>query len=641
MKKTFLFGFVLCVTSAAAFGVRPRATVLQDSRRAAVYHRDGARFALEGRLWEAVAAFEQAVALDPKNGNSHYSLANVYSELGRWEDAVAAYRKAVSLNGKDVEAYNGLGIALSNRGVYVQAAAAFRRAIDIYPKWAEPYYHLSNVYKKLGQEVAAQVAYTEAIQRRPDYAARPPLTFRTTAKAAASEPRSEKAASAVNAVPSSDVPSKNNAPARDATPDAAAPSSAVTPRADEAASKAARLSSDDARAYYDLGIKHNRAGRHEDAVAALRRAVILDREDAATHLALGDAYAGLGRWGESVDAYERAARLDPNNAQVYEKLGRSYARLRETTPPAVAGGEKAGGVKAASPSSTPADAQGPRDNVPARRNDGAGGVRRAETNEGPASPVGVASPEDGVDPTTVYLVGAGDVLDVRVLNGRNPQATSYTVTSAGLLDYPPLTEPLKVAGLTTDQIASRLGAELKRRGVSPAPEVSVGVREYVSHAIIISGLVKDPGAKILRREGVPLYVIVAHSQPLPEAGSATIISRSTGRTTTVNLSDARAANTLLVRPGDVINVGAREKQYFYIAGAVREPGRKEFQTGLTLTQAVLAAGGVSAPGAAFVTIARQGPDGRLTTSRYDLRDIGAGRSPDPSVQPGDRIEVLR
>ncbi len=103
-----------------------------------VYYRDGARFALEGRLAEAAKAFEQAVALDPDNGNAYFALGNVYAEMGRWADAVNAYYKAVSLNRNDVEAHNNLGVALGQRGQHAQAAASFERAIKIYPKWAEP-----------------------------------------------------------------------------------------------------------------------------------------------------------------------------------------------------------------------------------------------------------------------------------------------------------------------------------------------------------------------------------------------------------------------------------------------------------------------------------------------------------------------
>ena len=62
---------------------------------------------------------------------------------------------------------------------------------------------------------------------------------------------------------------------------------------------------------------------------------------------------------------------------------------------------------------------------------------------------------------------------------------------------------------------------------------------------------------------------------------------------------------------------------------------------MTLTQVLLAAGGVQAQGAAVVVVTRQGDDGRLQTARYNLAEIKAGRTPDPTLKAGDRVEVLR
>jgi len=616
MKKISLLGFALCATIFAACGVVAGATVPQDGGRADVYYRDGARFALEGRLTEAASAFEQAITLDPSNGNAYFNLGNVYSELGRWSEAVAAYRKAVSLRKDDGEAYNNLGIALSRRGVYVQAAAAFERAIKIHPKWAEPHFHLSQVRRELRQDEAAQAAYNRAIRLRPDYAASPPRTFMTAGKKAGNSPQG-KTAAANNVVAAVSEQPENITPARVATPDAGVPSG-VTPATDAAENKTSRLNSMDAKAYYDFGVKHSRAGRHEDAVAALRQAILLDRNNANAYLALGDSYAALGRWRESVDAYEQAARLNPDDAETYQRLGRSYAKLRETSPALeTVGGAATVGVKAASPSNAVAEAERPRVAQPA-----------------------VTPPEDAADPTAIYRVGPGDVLDIRAPGGRERSTTSFEVTPTGLLAYPTLSEPLKVAGLTTEQIAARLGAELKLRPGGANPDIAVGVREYVSHAIIVSGMVKDAGTKILQREGVPLYVIIAYAQPLPGAGQALVASRATGQSVAVDLSDARAMK-MLVRPGDVITVRVRPEQYVYIAGAVRQPGQRKFHAGMTLTQAVLAAGGASTTGAGVVVISRQEGDGHLKTIRYNLKEISTGRSPDPVLQPGDRIEVSR
>ncbi len=139
---------------------------------------------------------------------------------------------------------------------------------------------------------------------------------------------------------------------------------------------------------------------------------------------------------------------------------------------------------------------------------------------------------------------------------------------------------------------------------------------------------------------MPLYVIVAHAQPLAGAGQAVVVARATGTETTVDLSDAEALKTL-VRQGDVVTLRARTPQFVYVAGAVREPGQREFHAGLTLTQALFAAGGVTSPGGAVVTLTRQAPDGRLSTTRYVLAQLRLGKTPDPVLRPGDRLEVLR
>ena len=166
------------------------------------------------------------------------------------------------------------------------------------------------------------------------------------------------------------------------------------------------------------------------------------------------------------------------------------------------------------------------------------------------------------------------------------------------------------------------------------------MREYASHAVLVSGLVGDPGTKILRREAIPLYVVIAEAQPKPEAGRAVVISHATGKATNVDLGDAAGLNTL-VQAGDVINLVVRPPEFFYVGGEIASPGQKDFHSGMTLTQALLAAGGVTAQAGGKVKVARAGADGRLVSAEYDLRQIEAGAVADPVLQAGDRIEVPR
>lgn len=249
----------------------------------------------------------------------------------------------------------------------------------------------------------------------------------------------------------------------------------------------------------------------------------------------------------------------------------------------------------------------------------------------------VSTQPDEAELSLVYRVGVGDVLDVRLRDVPAIKSSLFTVSASGLLEHPILTRPLKVLGLTTEEISQRIASDLKSRAIE-SPEVLVGVREYVSHTLLVSGLVKQPGQKVLRREGVPLYVVIAEAQAMPEAGRALIISQRANRAITVDLSNPKLMD-LLVCSGDVITVQPSPKQYFYIGGEIKIPGEKSFRSGITLMQAILTAGGLTPEASQAVRIARDGGDGRLVVTRYKLKDINSGKLPDPFIEPGDRITV--
>jgi protein involved in polysaccharide export with SLBB domain len=231
------------------------------------------------------------------------------------------------------------------------------------------------------------------------------------------------------------------------------------------------------------------------------------------------------------------------------------------------------------------------------------------------------------------------VLDIRLLNAGGRESTLFMVMAGGLLEYPLAGEPVQVAGLTTDEIDRRLTEAVK---VYEKPEIVVSVREYASHTVIVTGLVNDAGTKVLRREAVPLYVVLAEAQPRPEAGRATIM-RPGGQSVEVKLADSKAMTTL-VMPNDVVTLAAlppAPPQFFYIGGAINSPGQKDFHQGMTLTQAVLASGGPTRFAGSKVKVSRQGADGRLVTTEYNLKHIEAGKIPDPLLEAGDRLEVGR
>ena len=241
--------------------------------------------------------------------------------------------------------------------------------------------------------------------------------------------------------------------------------------------------------------------------------------------------------------------------------------------------------------------------------------------------------------TEIYRVGIGDVLDVRLLNSAtNNSSTLFTVLANGVIELPIAGGAIKVAGLTTEEIQRRIVAELKRRAVEENAKVSVGVRQYASHAVTVTGLVIHPGTRFLRREEVPLYVVLAESQ-LRNDGQRVLLLRAGGPSQTLDVRDPAALNTL-IQSGDVITVTSRPDEFYFVGGRINLPGQKPFLQGITLLQAILAAGGTPRQ-ANLVEISREGSDGRLVTMRYNLKEIKSGNVEDPRLHAGDRIEVGR
>ena len=95
---------------------------------------------------------------------------------------------------------------------------------------------------------------------------------------------------------------------------------------------------------------------------------------------------------------------------------------------------------------------------------------------------------------------------------------------------------------------------------------------------------------------------------------------------------------LLVRPGDVITLIPSVAEFVYVGGEVKLPGEKIYRRGLTLTQAIISAGGVT-PKSKEARVGRDDGKGFLVVTRYKLKDIDSGKVPDPVIRPGDRIMI--
>ena len=400
---------------------------------------------------------------------------------------------------------------------------------------------------------------------------------------------------------------------------------------------------------YNEGVKYALAGLYSQAAQIFQQAVKLDPQFADAHFALGHAYYDMGRWQNAIESFKRAVELNPNDLEAQDRLEQSRDMLARET------GKKEKTAPTRSAASAPTRSPEPAKSEPLRQpvaekislnakpetqpqvttEDSKSESNESSTKESSSTKANAAA--NDLSLTRLYRVGPGDVLDVRINDSQAPQSTLFTITPGGLLEHPLLAEPLHVGGLSVEEIGSSIEGDLKRRALVETPKVSVAVRDYASHTILVSGLVKDSGTKILRREAIPLYVVVADAQPLPEAARVTVVRSEANQAYDIDLAQPAEMN-LLVRPGDVITLQANMTQFIYIGGEVKSPGEKTYRRGITLTQALIAAGGVTEK-AKEARLGRDDGRGFLTVTRFKLKDIESGKVPDPQVRPGDRITI--
>lgn len=394
---------------------------------------------------------------------------------------------------------------------------------------------------------------------------------------------------------------------------------------------------------YHEGVKYALAGLYAQAAQIFQQVVKLDPQFADAHFSLGHAYADMGRWQKAIDSFQRAVELNPRDIEAQDRLEQARDMLARETGKKPEKKE----IPKTEPAPQPVAEQislnakpvAPAAITPAATTQADTSTTESSTtttNEATETSANAAAKELAL--TKLYRVGPGDVLDVRINDAASPQSTLFTVTPAGLLEHPLLAEPLHVGGLSVEEIGTAIETDLKRRALSESPKVSVGVRDYASHTILVSGLVKDSGTKILRREAIPLYVVVADAQPLPEAARVTVLRAEANETYEIDLGEPAQMN-LLVRPGDVISLQPNVEQFLYIGGEVKSPGEKTYRRGLTLTQAIIAAGGVT-PKGKEARLGRDDGHGFLTITRLKLKEIESGKVPDPVVRPGDRIMIV-
>ena len=97
-----------------------------------------------GRVDEAAAEFERAIALNPRFSWSHHGLGDALFRREEWERAATAYERAAHLRADVSWTHHHLGNCLSKLHRWRDAVVAYRRAIEIEPDVASASFNLGS-----------------------------------------------------------------------------------------------------------------------------------------------------------------------------------------------------------------------------------------------------------------------------------------------------------------------------------------------------------------------------------------------------------------------------------------------------------------------------------------------------------------
>ena len=222
-----------------------------------------------------------------------------------------------------------------------------------------------------------------------------------------------------------------------------------------------------------------------------------------------------------------------------------------------------------------------------------------------------------------YVIGANDVLRIRVYSGGQPQpdfrTTDFTVQTDGTVALP-LIRPVKIAGLPVEAANEAIRRALLEGAIFNEAQVDVVVMGYHSSRLKVQGAVNKPGSVDMTAERMNLQDLLNAAGGLqPVAGSQIRIRRANGRPAEPSVlvrdgweiyprSDLESGrlNAVQLYDNDTVDVPVAPK--FYVQGFVVNPGEAQWEPNLTLERALFKVGGVTKDGAGNrITVRRTDP----------------------------------
>ena len=252
-----------------------------------------------------------------------------------------------------------------------------------------------------------------------------------------------------------------------------------------------------------------------------------------------------------------------------------------------------------------------------------------------------------------YRIGFQDTIEVSVYN-HEKLSRKYSINPDGTIDLIRATKPIMAVCKTERELAKEIEAEYL--SFLRKPEVNVFAVEKKSQFYGVIGAVVKPANYYGTRRIRLLELITMAGGPSEQAGSRIIVAR-TGNTSacnyenndTINGGDMilmnfkvndvlEAKQNMWMQPGDIVSV--MDSDIIYVYGNVKLIGPVKMKEPITLTQAIVSAGGLTPTAKNQVRVLRQKKN---STERdelvFDLKDIEKRKIQDPVLEPNDIVAV--
>lgn len=135
------------------------------------YNRRGEWHAAHDQPEEAIADFEDAVAMDDTRWQAVHNRAVSYAQLGRIEEAISDFDRTIELNDNYANAYFNRGELRYDLEDFAGAIEDYDQALRLRPTDVPAFNSRGHSHYKLGDYRAALRDYTEAIRLDPQFAA--------------------------------------------------------------------------------------------------------------------------------------------------------------------------------------------------------------------------------------------------------------------------------------------------------------------------------------------------------------------------------------------------------------------------------------------------------------------------------------